>query len=166
MHFVDPMYYIIGYIIFSEPVEVVEAPVKPKSFLDAIRKKTFKASSTESLGDQGSDTDEPPTQLLNILGNESLKLSQNIAPVTSQVSLDSNVIALRTLNPDDADEGSIFAATLSITDLKSLQKDQQSLHTHVNQLIKSALDGTASETNLPQEARWMKFLVDNFDDLF
>ncbi|ORZ41059.1 hypothetical protein BCR44DRAFT_138271 [Catenaria anguillulae PL171] len=149
----SPLALIIGSLLFHEKV----VPPKPKSFLDAIRKGTFKAISVDSLSDSQSldNIAATPGARRDSLG----RLSQEAGKTDSQPYL-------KTLNPEDADEGSIFSATVGTDEVVEMMAEDEvaTLRAQMAKVLGSILRGEPAV--LPEPARVMQYLADNFEALY
>ncbi|KAI9152700.1 hypothetical protein H9P43_009496 [Blastocladiella emersonii ATCC 22665] len=155
-----PMVVIFGSILFPTLTSTSELmPAKPKSFLDAIRRGTFRSLSSTSLDDDDDDDEDDGDGEGGIREPRPLGNTSRRGSVTSQ-------LALRTLNPADADEGSIFAASMCADDVAGMMEEITALRAQIARVLGSILRGDAAADALPPEARVMAFLVEQYEGLY
>ncbi|KAJ3361818.1 hypothetical protein GGF32_006993 [Allomyces javanicus] len=140
------MFYMFGTLLFSTLNSGDLKPSKPKSFLDAIRRGTYKSMST--LDDDENDP-EP-----------------SMPKSDSQTSLSSQ-LALHTLDPADASKDSIFSAALDADDLRAHMNEVGVLRERTAMVVRAVARGTeAARAGMPVEAVIMEHLVGQFEHLF
>ncbi|KNE60888.1 hypothetical protein AMAG_18703 [Allomyces macrogynus ATCC 38327] len=140
------MFYMFGTLLFSTLNSGDLKPSKPKSFLDAIRRGTYKSMSTL---DDDEDNPEP-----------------SMPKSDSQTSLSSQ-LALHTLDPADASKDSIFSAALDAEDLRAHMNEVGVLRERTAMVVRAVARGTeAARAGMPVEAVIMEHLVGQFEHLF
>ncbi|KAJ3368027.1 hypothetical protein GGF31_006860 [Allomyces arbusculus] len=140
------MFHMFGTLLFSTLNSGDLKPSKPKSFLDAIRRGTYKSMSTL---DDDEDNPEP-----------------SMPKSDSQTSFSSQ-LALHTLDPADASKDSIFSAALDADDLRAHLNEVGVLRERTAMVVRAVARGAdAARAGMPVEAVIMEHLVGQFEHLF
>ncbi|KAI9219550.1 hypothetical protein BC828DRAFT_385926 [Blastocladiella britannica] len=158
----SPLALVIGSLVFHTRQL---PPVKPKSFLDAIKKKEFKTispvGSVDSLdSDSTSDTPAP------VSATPRRKSLRSLATSASELGSLESVTALKSMNPEDAEEGSIFSAAVGTDEVVGMMADSEvvMLREQMAKVMKSMLRGEPAA--LPEEGMVMLYLAQSFDYLY